>query len=76
MDAADTIYWLLLLGLRHDRLRGDDHHTAHTFVFGTTWPSVWLTVWLAHIISDPYIFHMCLIVGRSPYWIGIWLSQV
>ncbi|KAI0273949.1 hypothetical protein BGY98DRAFT_106246 [Russula aff. rugulosa BPL654] len=28
-----------------------------------------------HVVSDPYIFHMCLIVGRSPYWIGIWLSQ-
>ncbi|KAH9162467.1 hypothetical protein EDB89DRAFT_638690 [Lactarius sanguifluus] len=29
-------------------------------------------VQLAH---DPIIFHMCLITGRSPYWIGIWLSQ-
>jgi len=29
-----------------------------------------------HIVSDPYIFRMCLIVGRTPYWIGIWLSQV
>ncbi|KAN0107403.1 hypothetical protein V8E52_010234 [Russula decolorans] len=28
-----------------------------------------------HIVSDPYIFRMCLIVGRTPYWIGIWLSQ-
>ncbi|KAH9963771.1 hypothetical protein BC827DRAFT_88101 [Russula dissimulans] len=31
---------------------------------------------LPHMVYDPYIFHMCLIVGRSPYWIGIWLSQV
>ncbi|KAH9044186.1 hypothetical protein EDB84DRAFT_821743 [Lactarius hengduanensis] len=28
-----------------------------------------------HVIHDPFIFHMCLITGRSPYWIGIWLSQ-
>ncbi|KAH9164896.1 hypothetical protein EDB89DRAFT_2077449 [Lactarius sanguifluus] len=28
-----------------------------------------------HVIDDPIIFHMCLITGRSPYWIGIWLSQ-
>jgi hypothetical protein len=28
-----------------------------------------------HIVSDPYIFRMCLIAGRSRYWIGIWLSQ-
>jgi len=30
---------------------------------------------LPHVVYDPYIFRMCLIVGRSPYWIGIWLSQ-
>ncbi|KAH9993505.1 hypothetical protein BJV74DRAFT_368159 [Russula compacta] len=30
---------------------------------------------IPHMISEPYIFRMCLIVGRSPYWIGIWLSQ-
>ncbi|KAF8258822.1 hypothetical protein EI94DRAFT_1669407 [Lactarius quietus] len=28
-----------------------------------------------HVIHDPYIFHMCLITERTPYWIGIWLSQ-
>ncbi|KAI9452640.1 hypothetical protein BJY52DRAFT_1190127 [Lactarius psammicola] len=28
-----------------------------------------------HVIHDSFIFHMCLITGRSPYWIGIWLSQ-
>ncbi|KAI9442691.1 hypothetical protein H4582DRAFT_1930244 [Lactarius indigo] len=28
-----------------------------------------------HVVEDPYIFHMCLIIGRTPYWIGIWLSQ-
>ncbi|KAH8985668.1 hypothetical protein EDB92DRAFT_1881631 [Lactarius akahatsu] len=28
-----------------------------------------------HVVHDPFIFHMCLITGRSPYWIGIWLSQ-
>jgi len=28
-----------------------------------------------HVIHDPYIFHMCLITARTPYWIGIWLSQ-
>ncbi|KAH9060330.1 hypothetical protein EDB83DRAFT_907564 [Lactarius deliciosus] len=28
-----------------------------------------------HVIHDPFIFHMCLITGRTPYWIGIWLSQ-
>lgn len=27
------------------------------------------------IIYDPIVFRMCLIVGRTPYWIGIWLSQ-
>ncbi|KAI0248202.1 hypothetical protein BJV78DRAFT_1238794 [Lactifluus subvellereus] len=26
-------------------------------------------------IYEPYIFRMCLIKGRSPNWIGIWLSQ-
>ncbi|KAH9971820.1 hypothetical protein BGW80DRAFT_1460272 [Lactifluus volemus] len=30
---------------------------------------------LPNTIYDPYIFHMCLIKGRSPYWIGIWISQ-
>jgi len=30
---------------------------------------------LPHMVYDPYIFRMCLIAGRSPYWIGIWLSQ-
>jgi len=28
-----------------------------------------------HLVADSYIFHMCLIVGRTPYWMGIWLSQ-
>lgn len=28
-----------------------------------------------HVIYDPYVFRMCLIRERSPYWIGIWLSQ-
>lgn len=30
---------------------------------------------MPRMIYDPVIFHMCLIVGRTPYWIGIWLSQ-
>jgi hypothetical protein len=28
-----------------------------------------------HVIHDSYLFHMCLITTRTPYWIGIWLSQ-
>jgi hypothetical protein len=28
-----------------------------------------------HVIHDSYLFHMCLITARTPYWIGIWLSQ-
>ncbi|KAI0297882.1 hypothetical protein B0F90DRAFT_1736669 [Multifurca ochricompacta] len=28
-----------------------------------------------HVLYDPYLFRMCLITGRSQYWIGIWLSQ-
>lgn len=27
------------------------------------------------VIHESLVFHMCLITGRSPYWIGIWLSQ-
>ncbi|KAI9510084.1 hypothetical protein F5148DRAFT_1339376 [Russula earlei] len=30
---------------------------------------------LPHMVYDPFIFRMCLIAGRTPYWIGIWLSQ-
>lgn len=30
---------------------------------------------MPRMIYDPIIFRMCLIVGRTPYWIGIWLSQ-
>ncbi|KAI0259689.1 hypothetical protein BC834DRAFT_607292 [Gloeopeniophorella convolvens] len=30
---------------------------------------------IPHVSFDPVIFHMCLVEGRSPYWIGIWLSQ-
>jgi len=30
---------------------------------------------IPRMIYDPIIFRMCLIVGRTPYWIGIWLSQ-
>ncbi|KAH9962028.1 hypothetical protein BGW80DRAFT_887987 [Lactifluus volemus] len=34
-----------------------------------------ITELLPDMLYDPYIFNMCLIKGRSPYWIGIWLSQ-
>jgi hypothetical protein len=44
--------------------------------FRGIWLSVKLTIWPAHVIHDSYLFHMCLITTRTPYWIGIWLSQV